>query len=167
MYPVFHVVWRISDEDIAIKVLKLLTDFGASLDARSVEWSLLMHSLYYEKTKIFKFLLESGANPDVRKPGEECAPLAYAVHNDMREEAALLLKAGADVEIEDEIGDTPLVDACRLGHFEMAKILLEAGAYEVDALEMLIGERGDEGNEKMIDLLLEYEVTPTDSDGSE
>lgn len=56
MYPVFCVVWRISDEEVAIKVLKLLKDFGANLDVRSNEWSLLTHSLYYEKEKIFRFL---------------------------------------------------------------------------------------------------------------
>lgn len=163
MYPVFLTIWRIADEEVAIKVLKTLVDFGASLDVRSDEWSLLTLSLCYEKTKIFKFLLESGANPDVKKPGEEWAPLTYAVHFDLREEATLLLKAGADVEIEDRNGNTPLIDACRQGLFEMARILLEEGAYEIDALKMLGGERGEERDEKMIDLLLSF----SDGDGSE
>ena len=42
--------------------------------------------------------------------------------------ANLLIKAGADVNIEDDNGDTALHDAVRLGQAEFVNILIEAGA---------------------------------------
>lgn len=40
----------------------------------------------------------------------------------------LLLVAGADIEVPDDLGNTPLAGATSNGHEEIVKLLLEAGA---------------------------------------
>jgi ankyrin repeat protein len=46
--------------------------------------------------------------------------------------AAILIKAGADINLRDKIGSTPLDDAAEHGRLEMLKLLLDVGAI-VDA----------------------------------
>jgi ankyrin repeat protein len=57
-------------------------------------------------------------------------PLHYAVHSNRLEVAARLIEAGAKVNAHDErvIGDTPLCDYARECTYEMARLLVDAGA---------------------------------------
>jgi len=57
-------------------------------------------------------------------------PLHYAVQGNRLEVARRLIQAGANVNAHDErvIGDTPLSDYARECAYEMAKLLIDAGA---------------------------------------
>ena len=63
---------------------------------------------------------------------------------------SLLLRASADVGVEDEDGNTPLLLACRAGHLELAQVLLDKGA-DASAAVHLAAERRDE---KMLGVLV-------------
>ena len=68
-------------------------------------------------------LEEQGVMPD----GYGQALRAACEKNDAKT-VALLITAGADVNKDDEDGETPLVVASRLGHTETVKLLIEKGA---------------------------------------
>lgn len=57
-------------------------------------------------------------------------PLHYAVQNNCLQVARRLIRAGANVNAHDErtIGNTPLADNARECTYEMAKVLVDAGA---------------------------------------
>jgi len=63
---------------------------------------------------------------------------------------SLLLRASADVGVEDEDGNTPLLLAYRAGHLELAQVLLDKGA-DASAAVHLAAERRDE---KMLGVLV-------------
>jgi ankyrin repeat protein len=73
--------------------------------------------------------LKAGANPDIKdaKRGFTFA-LIIAVVRAQPDTLRLLLKYGAAVDVEDELNDTPLLVATRLGDPEIAAPLLEKGA---------------------------------------
>ncbi len=54
--------------------------------------------------------------------------LVKALHDENRKEARRLLLAGAEVNVKDKEGETPLHWACLLGYFDLALLLLERGA---------------------------------------
>ena len=55
--------------------------------------------------------------------------LSAAAENNCIAIVQYLLEQGADTEIADVMGWTPLIDASRHGHLEVAKCLLEHGAH--------------------------------------
>ena len=60
--------------------------------------------------------------------GRKASPLHRAVHNGDTEELQMLLEAGADVNAQDQWGDTPLHAAARNGDVAAIRMLVEAGA---------------------------------------
>ncbi|XP_056001360.1 uncharacterized protein LOC125655641 [Ostrea edulis] len=68
----------------------------------------------------------------------EQSPLPIACKGGYVPVVKLLLKAGADVNLQDASGNTPLITACKEGYVMVVKELLEAGAI-VD----LLGRRGN------------------------
>jgi ankyrin repeat protein len=87
-----------------------------------------------------QMLLSHGANPNVVQPkrgGDDTTdysagttPLFSAIDSGRLENVDLLLKAGADVNHQDNHGETPLIRAVTFtpGHFRIVIRLLEAGA---------------------------------------
>ena len=49
-------------------------------------------------------------------------------HNERTDIARLLVAKGADVEVRNAYGATPLITACAVGFFSVVQVLLEAGA---------------------------------------
>lgn len=92
----------------------------------------LWHALIHKDKRTFdtvKLLLQ---NPDIdvdRKQNDGRTSLSKAASNMMVEEAALLLDKGADVDLADDIGKTPLMHAvCGFPQFDMVKLLVQRGA---------------------------------------
>src|SRR5579884_2953092 len=80
-------------------------------------------------------LLESGVDPNVRVPysiapdaPDVAIPLHLAVLHRWYEGTKLLLDYGADVNAQDDRGDTALMEAARQGLVEIARLLLDHGA---------------------------------------
>jgi ankyrin repeat protein len=78
--------------------------------------------------ELVRVLVRCGAEVDTRGGVKECAPLHMAARRGNLGVAAALLEAGADLEIRDAGGDTPLRRAVNCGKPEMAAFLLAHGA---------------------------------------
>lgn len=124
-------------------------------------------------------LLKKGAHARALRPSSFCgydSALSLAARADSTECVRLLLEAGANVnDCNKELFFKPLPRACINGNYEMAKLLLDAGAdaCEVDMPEGLsvihCAARGDGDVAEIVDMLVahganvnecEYEHTP-------
>ena len=77
--------------------------------------------------EIVRLLVEAGADPDGRQPGEE-TPLHWAASSNDAHVAAALIDAGADVNAVDGSIGTPLGNAVGYGCWEVARLLVAHGA---------------------------------------
>ena len=70
-------------------------------------------------------LLEHGANPNCEEPCEQASLLQWASSRGCLDIVDLLIKYKADVNKRDCLGNTPLMDACKNGHYDVVELLLE------------------------------------------
>src|SRR2546421_3179218 len=82
--------------------------------------------------QIVRMLIEAGANPNARSPGDETA-LHWAASSDDVEVASALIDGGADLEAPDGSIGTPLDNAVGYACWDVARLLVARGA-RVDAL---------------------------------
>ena len=109
-------------------------------------------------------LINSGANLHVRLIDvSQYTPLHYACLFDNEEIVDLLLNSGAEINIRDMYGNTPLIDVADLGNIKYAKKLLKKGAdvnaqndWGQTALWMAAGNYDSD----MIKLLMDYGADP-------
>ncbi|BDW81559.1 hypothetical protein MACH24_09970 [Erythrobacter sp. Dej080120_24] len=74
-----------------------------------------------------KFLLQRGANPNIRN-NQGITPLQLATRLGFVEGAEELIKKGADVSVADSQGETPLISAVHQRNVELIRRLLAQGA---------------------------------------
>jgi ankyrin repeat protein len=77
--------------------------------------------------EIVRLLVQAGADPNARKPGDE-TPLHWAASSDDAHVAAALIDAGADVNAPDGSIGTPLGNAVGYACWEVARLLVTRGA---------------------------------------
>lgn len=77
--------------------------------------------------RIVRLLVEAGADPDARQPGDE-TPLHWAASSDDWHVAAALIDAGADMNAPDGSIGTPLENAVGYGCWDVARLLVAYGA---------------------------------------
>jgi len=82
--------------------------------------------------QIVRVLIEAGADPNARRPGDE-TPLHWAASSDDVDVAAALIDGGADIEVPDGSIGTPLDNAIGYGCWHVARLLVTRGA-KVDTL---------------------------------
>ena len=76
-----------------------------------------------------KLLVKNGININYQPYNTDGSALMRAVAGNQHPEIAkFVIKAGADLNLQDEVGDTALMYASNAGSTEMVKILLKAGA---------------------------------------
>lgn len=73
-------------------------------------------------------LLLAGAGANAQEHFNHTSPLHMAAREGHTDILRLLIKAGADIDFKNALGDTPLHSAARYGHAEAVKRLVEAGA---------------------------------------
>lgn len=96
-------------------------------DSRADKPSPLMIACNNGALEIAKYLLDSGANPNLQRNGGPL-PIIFAANKGSKEIVELLIVSGADVDGRTTTGATALVNAAALGRLEIAKVLLEHGA---------------------------------------
>ncbi len=103
--------------------------------------------------QVVRMLIEAGADPNARSPGDE-TPLHWAASSDDSEVADALIDGGADVNAPDGSIGTPLANAVGYGCWHVARLLVDRGARVDEAwqaaavgmlgrLEELVGDRPD------------------------
>jgi ankyrin repeat protein len=141
-----------------VECLEALLEHGASLSSPHAHWNNApLHFLagylpdFPNVARTMtgtRWLLEHGADPNVRTPRGGETPMHFVAERGRHFELArLLLAHGADPDVAREDGRTPWVLALRGGHVEMAALLAAAGAVpEASVLDRFFGAcaRGEE-----------------------
>lgn len=113
-----------------VDTIRLLLDFGyKGMDRRLICSHLFTKAHRNGRSKTLDLLLSEGANPDTRNAAGKT--MLYRVckyrHADV-DQVQVLLRRGADVNLEGGAYGTPLRVAARKGNEEIVAILLDAGA---------------------------------------
>jgi len=86
----------------------------------------LILASYYSQSEVVKFLLENDVNINfISSQGTALCGVAYKGDIVI---AKLLIQYGAELDIQDDNGTSPLLYATLLGHTKLAKLLLTFGA---------------------------------------
>lgn len=105
------------------EIAKLLIRKGTRLNHEETHGFTVLHrAVWNNLTNTTKCLLEAGA-----KVIQSHYLLHIATRNNNLDILQLLHKAGAVLNIRDEQGNTPLMLACKMQHFYIAKYLLQSG----------------------------------------
>ncbi len=84
---------------------------------------------YFGNEDLTRLLLLKGADPNIpSKNGYSVYPIHSAVAANYTLIAKMLLEAGADINVVQKSGDTPLHSAAHNGNIELLIVFLEAGA---------------------------------------
>ena len=110
------------DDNAIIEMIKPISDINMKgRDGRT----LLIHSALYKRLGVAKWLVEKGAAID-EKDMQGLSALHCAVISNVPDIAEYLIKQGADINIRDNFGNTPLMKAGL--NVDMIKLLLDYGA---------------------------------------
>jgi ankyrin repeat protein len=144
----------------SIAIVELLLDYGANIDIdpdRSSRYSPLFTAIESRRFDLVKLLLDRGANPNCQ---DNLLNYLICYYNQYKSLITLFLEAGADVNLRDEFGDTPLISALLLGHESLALQLIDAGGdinianklgltafhgaftYQMEQVLKILGDRG-------------------------
>lgn len=146
------------------ELVKILLDHGADFNIVNNEG---LSSFHNAATKnIIEMLLSRGADINSRTENDTdfngCTALGLAALRGREEEVETLIKNGAEIDIQDRLGHTPLFHAVCHGHLGIVKLLLDGGA-------SLVSEMDDElidplyyaawiGQKEILELLLKYKA---------
>jgi uncharacterized protein len=136
--------------------------FGLSLSGAE---SALFDAVKSGDPAAVKRVLSQNSTPEVvnaRQPDQSTA-LGWSVHAGSKQVVEMLIAAGADVNLADENGDSPLSLACQQGNLDLAKLLLAKGADVQKARwngETPLLSAVNSGSLPLVELLLERGANP-------
>ncbi len=118
-------------------IAEILLEHGAEIDHDDgifVGHS-LNSALISQNAEIVKFLIERGADLNLKSPIGKVPPMVWSAYFETEDTsiAELLLKKGVDVNAANEYGETALTWARKRGHSRMVDLLTKAGANESPA----------------------------------
>lgn len=114
-----------------LRMMDDLIQYGADINKEATtsnvnKTPLTMWAILTNNLPVLSFALNHGANPNAKMGGT--ALLHMAITNKLWKAVELLVLAGADINTQDEYGDTPLLQAVTDSHFALMKYLIEHGA---------------------------------------
>lgn len=130
-------------------IVRMLAEAGADVNATWEDLTPLHYAIFDGNVEITKFLIEHGADVNYRNSAKSLAPLLLAIRVGNVEITKILIEHGADVQYTTNDvqyttkyeyntmyvatqgrpnATTPLLFAIRLGHVEIAELLIESGA---------------------------------------
>ena len=119
--------WALLNRSIA--GMKALLDAGADPVQAGMDNDTVVHMAAMANDAAYlSELLTRGVNPNVRNPESGAGPLRAALMGERDEQFRALLAAGADPDLADRLGNTPLHVAGQINEPERALDLLNAGA---------------------------------------
>lgn len=95
----------------------------------------LMFAAFWDRPQIARFLIESGAHLEDRSIDERTA-LTYAAMNGALKSVQVLIDKGADINVTDREGKSPLFYAKKHDYKDIINYLLEHGAKDVDVVDV-------------------------------
>lgn len=108
--------------------MRALINQGADPNLHGIGGDTAIHlAAITDDSKYLKLLLELGGNPNARNAETQAVPLAGAAGPRTDAQFRMLLDAGADVNLTDRTGNTPLHIAGMINAGEHVLILLEKG----------------------------------------
>lgn len=157
------------------RLLKILIKLGANLDDKNnFGWSALSYAAGNKLRNRIEILVEAGADVNI-KNGENKTPLMLLcddsiIHNKLFETAMYLINSGANLEDEDDYGNTALIYAARLGDVDLFNMLLDIGASinhtNIEGENIMLA-AADKGNLEILELTLDIgiDINSVDKDG--
>ncbi|KAJ8668005.1 hypothetical protein QAD02_009668 [Eretmocerus hayati] len=129
-------VFNTSDKISPPKLISILLKAGAPIHNRDkISNEIALHyAVTFANVKAVEQLIRAGSDVNaVNQEGRSCLHMVFSPANRTMEESShgivcLLLKAGAKLEIRDDDGRTPLVDAVILGETKFIQQLIRSGA---------------------------------------
>lgn len=113
------------DEEFLREALQINPEL-ADMPDPNIEVTPLSYATRLKNSAAVVALLQAGADPDMIFKGR--AALDVAAFNEAYACGDALLEFGADPNIRDEVGRTPLMTAARFGSLKMLDLLLSRGA---------------------------------------
>ena len=114
----------------------LITRFSVGINAQdNSEWgqTALHRAVKYSNDGMMRTLLNHGSNPNAVTLRGACTPLHWAASRGSVSTAKILLDAGADINVRDDKGCTPLKWATVHHEEDMCTYLRNMGAYSVSS----------------------------------
>ncbi|BDA77553.1 hypothetical protein LPTSP3_g04830 [Leptospira kobayashii] len=114
-------------------LLELGADPNKQGNSLSEGYSPVMYAASARDTRVLKLLLAHGGNPNIEGKGKISSgtitytPLLNASKRGRLENVKLLVKVGADIHFQNELGETPLKEALIQDHMDIVLYLLENG----------------------------------------
>jgi ankyrin repeat protein len=114
------------------EIAKLLIKLGSDIHLMNKEEGGLLHvAALRGHIELSKLLIDKGVDINSRIPGSGDTPLGIAVSSSILHDqnpTIMLIESGADPDLRDSDGNSPLVNACAIGFAEGVVALLKAGA---------------------------------------
>lgn len=129
---VHEAVWLGEDDADYATTVRVLAAGGVQLDRPSVQEGLTPLQMAGERG--FDGLERVLTRMTTERPADADAALLEAARTGDPDGAAVALRAGADIEVRDTAGRTPLLLAATYDHVEVARLLVAVGA-DPDALD--------------------------------
>jgi ankyrin repeat protein len=112
-----------------LEAVRLLLERGAVADARAIDGSTaLMFSCEKGHAAVVRELLQRGADANAHNNVGATALHFASYHGRAEAMRELLKRHDVNINVQDEHGTTPLMDACKEGNLMTATILIGAGA---------------------------------------
>ncbi|KAB5562441.1 hypothetical protein PHYPO_G00017800 [Pangasianodon hypophthalmus] len=113
-----------------LDIVKHLRNFGATWQSRDMGGCTPLHwAADGGHLPVLAYMIQDGCELDVRDTVSQWTPLMrVAAVSGNSAVASLLIRAGADVNVRDKDGKTPLMVAVLNNHEQLVKLLLDSGA---------------------------------------